>query len=165
MRQMMKIGESKEESPLILIIEDDEEVKANLNEGLSLLGYRTRHAGDGRSGVEKAWEMKPDAVVIDAGMLGMSGWETAALIRESPGLRSVPVVFLSGSSEARGRYFENPPFNSSFVPKPFNLRFLDSLLRAFIRLRKGFGGDGMDLPKTWDGKSGPRHEIAPETLN
>jgi len=147
-----------EENPLVIIIEDDADVRNALADGLSMLGFRTLEACDGKSGVEAAWREQPDAVLMDVCMPGMDGWQTTALIREYPGLQSVPIIFVSGSSEARTRYFNSPPFNSSFVPKPFSMRFLDTLLRAFIRLRSGTGGDGLALPKAWEGKTGSSRE-------
>ena len=81
----------------ILLVDDDDEVRAFVAATLEALGYRVRAASDGESGLELLDARAPDLLLVDYAMGGMNGAEMARLARERrPGL---PIIVVSGYAD------------------------------------------------------------------
>jgi CheY-like chemotaxis protein len=81
----------------ILVIDDDPDVRQFIVATLEDQGYRVRSAADGEHGLKEAAREKPDLVVLDFIMPGLSGAEVAnRLLAKRP---SLPILFVSGYSE------------------------------------------------------------------
>ncbi len=79
----------------ILIIDDDPQVHELLQRVLSNRGYRVASAMDGPSGLARAREVLPDAVLLDVLMPGMDGWEVLAAMKGEEALAEVPVIMVT----------------------------------------------------------------------
>ncbi len=80
----------------ILVVDDDEMVRTNLEMVLTLEGYRVSSADSGFSVVELLAADGVDLIVLDISMPGMDGWETLKWLRESRSTAALPIVALSG---------------------------------------------------------------------
>jgi len=103
----------------VLVIDDDDSVRAVLVETLKTAGYRVAEAADGRQGLALANSVQPDIAVVDFLMPGMTGDEVGRrLQRVMPGL---PLVFVSG-------YFDTLALDgisgAVVLRKPFDTRAL-----------------------------------------
>ena len=78
----------------ILIVDDEPDVTSYLSTVLSARGYETLTAGSGAEALAAANERRPDLVILDVMMPGMTGWEVLRRLRQSP-LADVPVIVLS----------------------------------------------------------------------
>ncbi|HWC66237.1 MAG TPA: response regulator, partial [Thermoanaerobaculia bacterium] len=78
----------------ILVVDDEPDVTSYLAAVLSARGYRTVAAASGAEALEAAAHERPDLVILDVMMPGMTGWEVLRRLRESS-LASVPVIVLS----------------------------------------------------------------------
>ncbi|MBU2663971.1 response regulator [Actinoplanes bogorensis] len=121
-------------APVVLIAEDDEDIRDLIAWKLEIAGFRTLHAGDGRSAVELAAEHRPDAAVLDINMPAMDGLEVCANLRRDARTAGIPVMFLSarvGDSDVERGYSAGA---DDYMIKPFNpqelLRRLSGLLAA-----------------------------------
>ncbi len=83
----------------ILIIEDQEDVRENIAELLDLSNYEPITASNGKEGVKKALEVKPNLILCDIMMPEMDGYEVIYLIGKNPEIASVPFIFLTAKSE------------------------------------------------------------------
>lgn len=83
----------------ILIIEDQEDVRENIAELLDLSNYEPIMAGNGKEGVKKALQVKPNLILCDIMMPEMDGYEVIYLIGKNPEIASVPFIFLTAKSE------------------------------------------------------------------
>lgn len=81
--------------PVILIIDDKEEVIEINRAELVDAGYRVHAALDGKSGLDKAAEIRPDVILLDIVMPEMDGWAVLRELRRSPELCSTPVIITS----------------------------------------------------------------------
>lgn len=81
--------------PLILIIDDEADLREMFSLKLSSSGYRIEMAENGVLGMEKAKVLHPDLILLDVKMPGLSGPETLLKIREDETLKSLPVLFLT----------------------------------------------------------------------
>jgi CheY-like chemotaxis protein len=82
---------------MVLIVEDDRDVSTLLERLLTRVGYSVSTAPDGTTAFRLATTSRPDAVVTDLDMPGMTGLELCEAIRTDPVLHDVPVAILSGS--------------------------------------------------------------------
>jgi CheY-like chemotaxis protein len=81
----------------ILIIDDDDDVRAVIVATLNYAGYATREAANGRDGILMVLAEKPDLILCDVRMPGMDGHRTLAAIREFRGTAAIPFILMTGS--------------------------------------------------------------------
>ena len=104
---------------LILVADDDGDVRELVVFRLERAGYRVVTAADGQEAVEVALERSPDVCVIDVMMPKLDGYQVTERLRASSGLAEVPIVLLTASVEdaAVSRGFEVGA--SDYIKKPF----------------------------------------------
>jgi two-component system, cell cycle response regulator DivK len=90
--------------PLVLIVEDDLSTRILYREYLQHDGFRTIDAHNGYQALEKARDLRPNAVLTDLAVPGMDGFEFCRALRESPATRTIPILAVTGHSE----YLEEP---------------------------------------------------------
>lgn len=83
----------------ILIIEDQTEIRENIEELLELSNYETITAENGRIGVKRALELHPDLILCDIMMPEIDGYEVLYLISKNPSVASTPFIFLTAKAE------------------------------------------------------------------
>jgi CheY-like chemotaxis protein len=74
----------------ILIVDDDEDVLLIVQTILDNAGYSAITARNGREGVEKAIEARPDLILLDVMMPELSGWEVCTTLKSAPETRRIP---------------------------------------------------------------------------
>jgi DNA-binding NtrC family response regulator len=121
---------------LILVVDDDQEFCANINNILTDKGYRVSTAHDGDMAIEKVWENNFDIILLDMKLPPLNGLETYLAIREVR--RNVAVVVITGYLEEMGDLVQKALHESAYVcmEKPVNMDGLISLLDK-IREQKG----------------------------
>ncbi|BCJ42384.1 hypothetical protein GCM10010168_91090 [Actinoplanes ianthinogenes] len=87
-------------APYVLLVEDDPHSAELMQTQLSNAGYRVEVAGTGESGLAVARTHKPDAIVLDVELPGISGWEVIRRLKADAALATVPVFFASILDEA-----------------------------------------------------------------
>ncbi len=83
----------------ILIVEDEEMLRRAMSDTLTHEGFIAITAKDGREGVSKAIEEKPDLILMDILMPNMDGRAALKEIREHPKTEAVPVIMLTNMSD------------------------------------------------------------------
>jgi len=127
---------SRADTPFILIIEDNEDVREGIADLLQGEGMRTARASDGQQALELArTEGRPAAIVLDLKMPVMNGWEFLEAAQATPELQSVPVVVITGTpDESLARKLP-----VTMLRKPFRLNALVEAVRAAAGLKRGAG--------------------------
>jgi len=117
--------------PLILIVDDEHDIRETLADAVALDGYRVSTAANGKIALEQARVTRPDLILLDLMMPVMSGWDFLEARREEPGLASIPVVVVTAQCdcEVEGA--------AVLLRKPFDL---DTLLTIVARLCDGGHG-------------------------
>src|SRR3989338_4090429 len=90
-----------EAQKLILIIDDDSNLQEILSLKLTKLGFSVDHAKDGPSGIEKAKKKRPDLILLDVNMPGMSGIQVLSKIKSDPETKDLKVIFLTNFGEVQ----------------------------------------------------------------
>ncbi|MEJ2187129.1 MAG: GAF domain-containing protein, partial [Gemmatimonadota bacterium] len=120
-------GAGTGESGTLLVIDDDPEVHTLLRHWLAREGYRVEGAADGASGLARARELKPDAVILDVLMPGVDGWSVLEQLRADTELADTPVIILSMLDDRRLGFALGA---SDYLTKPVDAaRLLDALHR------------------------------------
>ena len=118
----------------ILIIEDNHDVRENLAEILNLSGYATEEAENGKIGVQKVKDYKPDLIICDVMMPELDGFGVLRILNRNPDFMHIPFMFLTAKAE-------NSDFRKGmglgaddYITKPFDdVELLDAIE---IRLKK-----------------------------
>lgn len=108
----------------ILVIEDEKNIRDTLSEILVLNGYDVECAFNGRNGITKAIEMKPDLVLCDVMMPELDGWQTVKEFRLNPELYCTPFVFMSALSTMQDFRNGMNLGADDYLAKPFDIKEL-----------------------------------------
>lgn len=122
-------------SPLVLIVEDHADTRFLLRYFLEMRGCRVLEAEDGEEAVRRATALKPDLVLMDAGLPGADGLSTTRRMRERDELRTVPIVFLSGHDGPTWRAVAFAAGCCDYLVKPLGLDQLERVLEQRLNLK------------------------------
>lgn len=118
----------------ILVIDDNTEIRENTAEILSLAGYSTFTAENGKRGVEMAIKEKPDLVVCDIMMPELDGYGVLHLMRKNPETEHIPLIFLTAKTE-RSDFRKGMEMGADdYITKPFD--DIELLNAIEVRLKK-----------------------------
>ncbi len=82
--------------PLILVAEDEPEVRDLLDDFLKILGgFTVISVADGDQAVEEAINTKPDLILLDVRMPNMNGFEACKILKANRVTKNIPIVFIS----------------------------------------------------------------------
>jgi two-component system cell cycle response regulator DivK len=112
----------------ILIVEDNEKNMKLVRDVLQAKGYSTLEAVTGEDGVRLAIERKPDLVLMDIQLPGISGIEALRQLRANPETAAIPAVAVTASVMQQDRSKITEAGFDSYLGKPINLKeFLDTV--------------------------------------
>lgn len=118
----------------ILIIEDNHDVRENLSEILTLSGYETFMASNGKEGVQAALDKRPDLILCDIMMPELDGYGVLRILSKNEALASVPFIFLSAKTELVDVRRGMTLGADDYITKPFDdVELLDTIE---VRLNK-----------------------------
>lgn len=103
----------------VLVCDDDDLLLDLLKFRLSAKGYEVRTARNGKEAIESASAESPDAIVLDAMMPVMDGYEVLRQIREAPHMRHLPVIMLTARKGERDIVEALQLGASDYLAKPF----------------------------------------------
>ncbi|MDY0340337.1 MAG: response regulator [Coriobacteriia bacterium] len=104
----------------VLVVDDEPSIRKLLSVALGNRGFEVLEAEDGVAALGAITAEKPDLVVLDVMMPGMTGHEVHDQLRSRPETKELPVLFLSaaGTFEEQHRNIASDPF-ADYLPKPF----------------------------------------------
>ena len=103
----------------VLVIDDEPGIMAALITRLEANGYHVYSAVNGLTGVEAAELYQPDVIVLDIRMPDISGFEVCARIKQLPGLKKIPIVFLSADLRESSQQRALDVGGTEFLSKPY----------------------------------------------
>jgi DNA-binding response OmpR family regulator len=127
---------SEQRKKKILVADDDLEILSLVARHVKSLGAEVLEASDGEEALRVARREKPDLIVLDVMMPGMSGWEVCRAVREDDSLSNTGVVMLTGIGE-RLNEMTSPLYGADdFLDKPFELGDLEAKIRETLEKRQ-----------------------------
>ena len=91
----------------ILIVDDEMDMRLFITTLFETSGYRAVAVRDGRQGLVKAYELKPDLIILDVMMPGEGGAKMYQALKGDPGLDHIPVIMLSAVDQKAYHHFLN----------------------------------------------------------
>jgi len=129
----------------ILLIEDNQEIRENTAEILELAMYNVFTAENGKLGVEKAIDIKPDLIICDIMMPVLDGYGVMHAISKNEVLKNTPFIFLTAKTERSDIRKGMELGADDYITKPFDatelLNAIDSRLKKVTLLKKSFSTD------------------------
>jgi len=126
---------AKKELPLVLIVEDNDEMQQFLKNILTR-SYRVALASHGREGLSKALELIPDMVITDLMMPEMDGLELTEQLKTNEHTNHIPVVLLTAKSAIESRLTAMKYGADDYITKPFSPVLLEARIENIIEQRK-----------------------------
>ncbi|MET7321821.1 response regulator transcription factor [Streptomyces sp. NPDC005549] len=124
--------------PRVLIIEDDRAVRDGVRLALRRQGHEVAAAATGEDGLEQLRSFRPDAVVLDLMLPGMSGLEVCRRIRAHD---QVPIIMATARGDDTDIVVGLESGADDYVVKPVRARVLDARIRAVLRRVGGTADD------------------------
>jgi len=119
------------ETPKLLLVDDDDGIRASLSAFLSRAGFQVDTASDGEQALSALEKSKPDLIVMDVLMPRMDGRETLRRLRQAENL--TPVILLTQVGEATERAMALEEGADDYINKPFEPHELVARIRAVLR--------------------------------
>lgn len=117
----------------ILVVEDERDIAALVAYHLTKEGYRVRTAEGGTEALEAAASERPDLLILDLMLPGLSGYEVLGELRRRPELIEVPVIVLTARRDEADRVKGLELGADDYVTKPFSPRELVLRVGAVLR--------------------------------
>jgi two-component system, OmpR family, KDP operon response regulator KdpE len=114
----------------ILVVDDEPQIRRVLRSTLSFRGYTISEVSSGEEAVEATTKLKPDLILLDVNLPGMSGIETCREIRRST---DAPIIMLTVRSAERDKVVALDAGADDYVTKPFGIEELLARIRASLR--------------------------------
>jgi DNA-binding response OmpR family regulator len=121
-------------SETILVIEDDRSLREGLALNFKLHDYHVLTAADGEEGMQKAFDVRPDLIVLDIMLPGYNGLEILRELREKH--QDVPVLILSARDTLDNKVEGLELGADDYLTKPFELEELLARTEAMLRRRR-----------------------------
>lgn len=116
----------------LLLIEDEPNIAEAIRFILSRDGWRVTHLADGATALAGVRALRPDLVILDHMLPGLSGLEILTAIRADPATSDLPVMMLTAKGQGRDREAAERAGASRFMAKPFSNSEILAEVRAMM---------------------------------
>ena len=120
-------------SASLLIVEDEEPIQILLSYNFEAEGYRVRATALGEDVARLVNEERPDLIVLDWMLPGISGIEVCRLLRTRPETRDIPIIMLTARGEENERVRGLATGADDYLVKPFSVPELLARVRTILR--------------------------------
>ena len=119
--------------PVVLLVEDDPAGRLMYAEWLTLAGFSVEQAHNGLQALERATELRPDAIVTDLNIPGIDGYELTRRLKSDDRTSTIPIVAVTGY----GPFTQDPSRASragcdAVIPKPCLPEDLETTVRSLL---------------------------------
>lgn len=133
--------------PMILVIDDEVQIRRLLRVSLEAAGFRISEAANGQEGIVQAAMSRPNVIILDLGLPDMSGLEVLNKIRE---WSATPIIVLSVQDGEQDKIAALDGGADDYVTKPFTMGELLARLRVALR-------HAQPVPEARDFRNGHLH--------
>ncbi|HAX75281.1 MAG TPA: hypothetical protein DCY88_05460, partial [Cyanobacteria bacterium UBA11372] len=118
--------------PLVLVCDDDADIRFVVKTILEHQGYRAIAVGSGQEAIQQAIANPPDAIILNLMMPGMDGWETLGQLKQHKETQNIPAIVLSGLLPD-SREVPHPGVNDWIVKPPARQTLCQALEKALAK--------------------------------
>lgn len=119
--------------PVILCVEDEEDIQELVTYNLIKAGFRVVCAASGEEGIEKLGSDRPDLVVLDLMLPGMNGLELCQTMKRIESLKDIPIIMLTAKGEESDIITGLNLGADDYVTKPFSPKVLVVRIKTILR--------------------------------
>jgi DNA-binding response OmpR family regulator len=131
----------------VLVVEDNADINATLQEALRFAGYDVVGVLDGEAALREVHERRPHLVLLDQMLPDIDGLEICRRLRAEPATTRLPIIFLTARASEEARVKGLASGADDYIVKPFNMQEL--LLRIRGLLRRAGPMPEARLPPAW----------------
>lgn len=139
------------DKPVILIADDEEDIRELVAMNLHRAGYATLEAADGLQALTKARRSKPAAIILDVMMPGCDGHRVCQELRSDDATKHIPIIMLTAKGQTQDRIAGLEKGADDYVSKPFSPKELLLRIQALLRRASAVADAGTAL------EEGPFH--------
>jgi two-component system, OmpR family, KDP operon response regulator KdpE len=132
----------------VLVVDDEPEIRRALRTGLGYHDFEVRAVETGGEALTQAAAWRPDVVLLDLGLPGMSGFEMLAQLRQRGNRAAVIVVSVMPNETDKVRALDLGA--DDYVVKPFGMQELSARIRAVLRRQTAATVDGEPVVRAGD---------------
>ncbi len=116
----------------VMVVDDEEDIRLTVGQILEVSGYEVITAETGMDCLEKLERERPDLVILDIMMPGMSGWDVAARIKENDDWNNIPIVFLTAKGDDMSVGMGGLA-SEEYIVKPFDVQRLKACVERIFK--------------------------------
>ena len=116
----------------VMVVDDEEDIRLTVGQILEVSGYDVISAETGLDCLEKMERERPDLVILDIMMPGISGWDVAARIKEHEEWSGIPIVFLTAKGDDMSVGMGGLA-SVEYIVKPFDIQRLKSCVERIFK--------------------------------
>jgi DNA-binding response OmpR family regulator len=141
--QESNAAKNQEPAPMVLVIDDQENIVEFIKLGLKYEGFLVEAAVDGPQGLAAAQRINPDLIILDIMLPGMDGLEVCRRLRANPTTKDIPILMLTAKDDVSDRITGLDTGADDYLTKPFSFEELVARIRAILRRQsRGRSEDG-----------------------
>jgi len=96
--------DQQQQDRVILVVDDDANIRELLSQHLDIEGYEVRQAANGQEAIAQIKQEKPDLVVLDVLMPKLNGFDVAAILKNDPETMQIPILMISADDRSERGY-------------------------------------------------------------
>lgn len=135
------MSETEEKAPLVLVVDDVAHGREIFAEYLEFRGFRVATAEDGIEAMEKAFDLRPDVILMDLSLPGIDGWEATRRLKQDERTRAIPIIALTAHALASAHDRAKEVGCDSVVTKPCIPKDLEAEVRRQLAIRGARAGN------------------------
>jgi signal transduction histidine kinase/DNA-binding response OmpR family regulator len=133
--EVMEFAQPKTDKPIILVVEDNTDVRAYIKSYLIPV-YQVTEAGDGAEGIEIALEMIPDLIISDVMMPKKDGYQLCQTLKSDEKTSHIPIILLTAKAASENKIEGLETGADEYLIKPFEPSELLARIKNLIDLRR-----------------------------
>jgi DNA-binding response OmpR family regulator len=131
------MDQSENANSTILVVDDDEPSLYSIRRIIQQAGYKALEASTGEAALETAARERPDLIVLDVRLPGISGWEVCKRLKADPATSVIPIIHLSSTyvdSTSIAAGLEGGA--DAYLTQPVDALVVVATVRALLRARR-----------------------------
>lgn len=121
--------------PLVLVVDDVAHGREIFAEYLEFRGFRVATAADGQEAIERAFELRPDVILMDLSLPRIDGWEATRRLKQDERTADIPIIALTAHALAAAHDKAKEVGCNAVVTKPCLPRDLEQEVRRQLEAR------------------------------
>ncbi len=117
----------------ILIIDDEENIVELLKFNLELNNYEVEFAYDGKLGMQKIKDWKPDLILLDIMLPEVDGITISQIIKKEEALKDIPIIMMTAKSQDSDKFIGFESGADDYITKPFVVKELIYRMKAVLK--------------------------------